>query len=298
MKKLFIPAMALVLLASCSENTESFDSEPVEIRLGAGMAVSADAVKSPVNSGDSFVAAIGGWVSEQAVDYKAAASWLNTATIVAGTTEEEVDLNPVRYYDADPDKVTYMKAWYPAGDADPANGVVTFENTDGQTDPLLAAEVSGSKRDYASKNLHFSHPTTQIKFKIKGTDLEPGTQIKSISLKDVNIPTGFDLAANSVTYTAKALLPVPEVEQKEITATAEAAGNAVMIEPIASTTFDIVVETNKYTFDPVTVTVNGDTGFNAGKAYEIELTFVQHEIKLSATVAEWETGGEGGASFD
>ena len=63
-----------------------------------------------------------------------------------------------------------------------------------------------------------------------------------------------------------------------------------MILPLTGNTLKVDVTTDKATYEDVTVTIDDDTDFQAGKAYEITLTFKQFGIELSATVAEWNLG--------
>lgn len=200
-------------------------------------------------------------------------------------------------YHAEDNIKTYMKAWHPAGT--PADGKVTFSNTDGTVDALLAGEVVGSKRDNTGKVLQFAHKTTQLKFKaVADASLAAGTTVDKITVLNAQLPTGFDLAADAVTYAQAASLTVPGLDTPvEITTTAADAGAPVMIQPMTGNTVTLKIETSTATFDNVVATIADDTDFKEGKAYTITLTFKQQSLNLTATVAEW-TQGSGSAEVE
>ena len=159
-------------------------------------------------------------------------------------------------------------------------------------DALLAPVVSGTKNNKDGKVLAFAHQTAQINFKVKaGTGLAANTKLRSIKIKSVQLPTGFDLkktGAAAVTYATAADLTVPGItaDATTIAATAASVGSPVMIKPITGNTFSIDVETNNATYTGKTVTVTG-SNIEAGTAYDVTLTFTQSTIELKATVTAW-----------
>ena len=157
--------------------------------------------------------------------------------------------------------------------------------------------MSGSKYDAAAKQLRFEHPTTQLKFRVvAGEGLDAGTQLRSITLKGVELPTGFDLAADAVTYAAAADLAVPGIDGTQVIgAAAAAAGQPVMVRPVAGNRVTLDVSTSTADFPGVVATIDGDADFVPGKAYTVTLTFRQSEVALTATVTPWTAGtGSGG----
>jgi hypothetical protein len=291
--------LGLLVLAGCSkEDAGNNDNEAlVPIELGAGVNVISRAV---ISSGNEVKAGIAGWEAESAPTYAEAPGWggsddLEVITTTAGETAQDVSWTSQRYYAPD-GKTTYMKAWSPAGIFSAGN-TVSFANTDGSVDVLLAPVVSGSKTSKVSAPLAFKHMASQIKFSVKkGEGLAEGTKIESITIKDAQLPTGFDLTKGidddgAVTYAAAADLTVPDIDgTKEISnATAgDPVGEAVIIKPIASKTFTVDIATNNASYANKTVTVTTDHVL-AGYAYEITLTFGQAGIELRATVADWKT---------
>lgn len=283
------------LLSGCSKNEgDGNPSGRVPIRLGSGVAMVS---KAPVTGGTAFEAGIAGWENPATETYAAQPKWNTTIQTTASAEEgQAVTWTAQQYYNADENTTTYMKAWYPAGTLSGTS--VTFGNTDGSVDALLAPVVSGTKltKDDPDKVLAFAHRTAQINFKVQaGAGLAKNTTLSSITIKGVQLPTGFDLsqeitADEAVTYSAAADLEVPGITAGEITIaeTAAPAGNAVMIKPISGNTFTIDVETNGATYTGKTVTVNGDN-IAAGTAYDVMLTFGQGGIELTATVTDWKT---------
>ena len=286
-----------VLLSGCSKNESGNPSDGgrAAIRLGSGVATVS---KAPVTEGTSFTAGIAGWENDEAETYAAAPLWNTTIQTTANAEDgQNVTWNKQQYYNADEGTTTYMKAWYPAGTFDETDKTkVTFENTDGSGDALLAPVVSGTKltKDADDKVLAFAHRTAQINFKVQaGAGLAENTTLRSIKIKDAQLPTGFDLTkeiADAVTYAEAADLTVPGITADAITIaeTATSAGSAVMIKPITGNTFSIDVETSNATYTGQKVTVNG-TNVEAGTAYDVTLTFGQGGITLKATVTAWKT---------
>lgn len=281
-----------VLLSGCSKNEsgDPSDGGRVPIRLGSGVATVS---KAPVTDGTQFTAGIAGWENTSTETYAAAPLWNTTIQTTANATEgQAVTWTAQQYYNADEGTATYMKAWYPAGTL--SGTTVTFSNTDGDVDALLAPIVSGTKLNKDGKVLAFAHQTAQINFKVKaGTGLDATTKLRSIKIKNAQLPTGFNLtkeitAADAVTYATAADLTVPGItaDATTISGTETSVGNPVMIKPISGNTFSIDVETNNATYTGKTVTLTG-ANIEAGTAYDVTLTFTQSTIELKATVTAW-----------
>lgn len=298
MKRTFTLLLGLAVLAGCSkEGTEnnSDNGALVPIELGAGVNVISRAAIAQGNAVTD--AGIAGWEAgkEGTPDYSGKAKWNTNISTTASTTPQSVTWTEQQYYNSDEETTTYMKAWYPGGTFDTETNRVTFENTDGSVDALLAPIVSGNKKNKVSSPLAFEHKTSQIRFLVKkGTGLADGTTIESITIKDAQLPTGFDLtkendADGAVTYAGAEDLRVA-CNDHEITNTnaGDKVGEAVMIKPIASKTFEVDIKTNNATYQNQTVTVTTDA-VQAGYAYDITLTFGQAGIELTATVSEWQS---------
>ena len=299
MKKSIISLLAAAALMGCAtdENKEgAIDNGLVPIQLSAGMGIGVSS-KAPINPDSNplmtFTAGVAGWEAEAAApDYATEAmTWVSTAAnIEASTTAKSVTLNPTQYYNADANIDTYIRAWYPEGTVDETAKTVTFENTDGSVDAMLAVTVNGNKGDKGTPlTLAFEHQTAQLNFVVKaGEGLATGTTIEAIKVKGISLPTGFDLAAYTTTSTPVAAegLAVPNIGSKEITEAGVAAGDAVMIMPQTGNTVTIDVVTSGAEFPNQTFTVDTEN-IEAGKNYTVTLTFSQSGISLNATVAEW-----------
>lgn len=292
------------LLAGCSKNGEvggflPDDDRHVAIRLNSGIGDAGTvASKAPVTT--SAEVQIEGWESSSTVDYTGAPAWRSSATVLVNATASAITLSPVQYYNAAEQIKTFIKGWYPKVAS--ANGTVAFTNTDGTVDVLYAAEVSGSKDVEVSDALVFNHKSTQLVFKVvKGDGLAAGTQIKTIKVKNTAIPTSLRLSTNTVTYTEAAQLAVPNITVKAIGATAEQAGDPLMVRPESSlSNVKLYIETVKADgtsiaaiYDDVPLTTS-DNKLTEGSAYTVTLTFKQAEIALNANITPWTTAVGGG----
>lgn len=286
MKKIFLSMLAAAALAGCAKDEQApVTPDLVPIDLNAGVKVVS---RAAVSKGDNMTFSIAGWETKTAVDYSTANTWATTASVTADPTASAITWTAPQYYNADKDMNTYILAWYPQ--ATVTAGVATFTNTAADQDVMLANEVSGSKSAPVTAAIAFDHMTTQLSFEIVAdASLEAGTKVKSIKIKDAVIPTGFDFTKTGdarVTYAAAAILTVPGITETEITSTAAAVGDQVMIQPIATKTLTLEVETDKGGAMEVTVT-SADASFLKGRAYTITLTFKQKSIEPKASVAEW-----------
>lgn len=297
MKHTILSLLAIAALVGCSKSEnetgnsgEEGNSTPIVLSAGIPTATVTPVSRAAVETGDTFTAGVAGWETDGTVAYGNATTWYTTASIMASTTAQPVALAAPQVYNAADAVKTYMKAWHPAGAT--SNGAVTFSNTDGTVDALLAGEVVGSKSDNTGKVLQFAHKSTQLKFAVVAdASLAAGTTIKKITVLDAELPTGFDLTADAATYAAPATLDVPGIPaDKEISTTATVVGEPVMIKPMTGNTVTLRIETSAATFEGVTATIDGDANFVEGKAYTITLTFKQQSLDLTATVAEWTTG--------
>lgn len=327
--KLFFTGSLILFagLVSCtSDNEPNVSGEnskgAVAIQLGSKVKTNNAVSRAVVNSSTGTIQiGIAGWEKQIAGDYStddpgetfaAGATWTANASCEVSSSEAKAvswDNNEQKYYNSDETIKTSMKAWYPRGTVSSSRDAVSFDNTDGQVDPLWATPIWGDKWNNGTanaivttaipKNLQFSHPTAQIKFEIKaGEGLAANTTLSSITLNDVQIPNGFNLCKplnETVVYANAADLAVPgyTADSETInnyTTTARAVGSPVMIKPIAGNKFKVTVKTkvngNVSTFSEKEVTVNTDN-ITAGTAYTVTLTFKQQGIELTAKVTDW-----------
>lgn len=303
MKTFIFSALALGMMASCSntevEGIDAVDNgEPVAIQLSAGVKSTVVVSRSAVTGSTEFTPTILGWEGKT-VDYKTAPTWNAVSSGIAANATDPVDitLTPKKYYSADVSISTFMKAFYVSNEAATqeadAKYKYTIANTKGDIDVLLAPVVTGKKSDVDAKAFNFVHPLTQIKFVMKkGDGLAANTTLNSITLQNVDIPTGLDFSTEApLTYTNSSALIVDGITTPMNIVADGVAGNPVMIKPMQ--TLNITVVTSTATFENLTVVLKGDTKFEAGKAYTITLTFDQKNIGGQASVVDWDDTGKG-----
>ena len=224
--------------AGCTKTTVRGDipdnGEQVPVVLNAEIpSAEATVSKSPITASSRFTATVGGWVSRTgSADYTGTPSWTAVTSEIAGNADRQpVTLTEQPYYEPDDADKTYMKAWYPEGT--PSGGSVSFENTDGSVDAMMSREIVGSRKDKDGKNLVFDHLTAQLIFDVVGGEgLDAGTTITSIKVLEAGLPTGFDLAAGTATFTpaADGGLTVPGIDGTQVIgSTAAQAGLPVLI---------------------------------------------------------------------
>lgn len=298
MKRILLPLLLIAFLASCTKNVSSRENS---IILSAGVPTTSISIdtKAPVDGGNTFTAAVAGWeAAAGAQDYTAATTWKTTSSINASATALNITLAAPQIYNSDVATKTYMKAWYPEGTL--TAGVVSFVNSDGSVDAMIAPEVIGARGDRDGKNLAFAHKTTQLKFVAKiGAGIAAGTTVNSITIKNVQIPTGFTLSDGNASFSTPAAdLPVAGVAAPIVLTTeGVAVGNPVMIKPITGSTITLDVVSSIGTHQDIVATIDDDLNFQEGKAYTITISFTQRSIVLSSSVAEW-TLGTGSANID
>lgn len=225
----------------------------------------------------------------------------------AATITTSATINTGLFYQTDPAKKTKLIGVYPAVDNtnvtwDNTSRKVTYKSIDGGTDILCSAFAEGSKNSTMS-TMAFSHLLTQVKVTV---------------ICDANA-TGKWSAVNSVTIASKkqdvvVTLPAPNATgtatlagsgtATALTVTNETGGSATPKTPTTT------LQTFGYAmFAPVTtagtlslsiVTASDGTftktsasqRYEAGKSYELKLTFTATGIILSTvTIGAWDSGG-------
>lgn len=301
MKTFVFSAVAMAVLASCTNSAIDDvvnNDEPVAIRLSAGVQANVVVSRAPITSIESFKPIILGWEGATA-EYNQNPKWKASTTqpIAGNASNFEITMDPLEYYNANASVNTFMKAFYVSGDIAPAMDsskeyIYTFKNDNGDRDVLFATAISGNKSTNTTKAFEFKHLLTQIKFAVKeGAGLSENTTLRSITLKNVKVPEGFDLSTDALTYVDKAALLISDISSPTIngnTTTPLVVGSPVMISPMAD--LKLTVVTSVGTFDDVSVNIDSDASLMAGKAYTIALTFQQKAIAGKATVSDWEEG--------
>lgn len=292
-------AATVAAMTACTSESDPIDEvvnpkdAKVEIKLKAG--VIGIETKAAITKDDTFDATIIGWEGEESPAKGTAQTWITTAkNISGGASDATITLEDKQYYNPD-GKKTFIRGYFPSGT--PTTGKVTFENTTGSVDVILSDLVDAGTRISSGKNpaITFSHKLSQLKMNIKkDATLTDDVTLTSITVKNAEVPTGFDIISGTIDYAAAANIQISNINSATINAgeNFNPAGDAIMIKPISSTTqitLDIV--TNQGTFQDIPVTLSAvDT--NGGTSYKIDLTFKKKEINVTATVTDWtpETG--------
>lgn len=308
MKKILLPLCMLALFVSCTNDNEpGTGNAPVPIQVGGSIGMEATVTKAAINPDASgtttFTAGIAGWEAEQnAADYTNNPTWGTTVSLKAYTSTATGKTNgtwdEAQYYPQNENTYTHMKAWHPAGAL--SGTTVTFENTDGSVDAMLAEIVLGNKdHEGTPHELNFSHMTTQIKFEAKvDANLPTGTSFNVTSLqlvKDagngvtVDVPTDFDLTKGpdedgAVTFTSKDAITMTTNTTISSTTDATSIDGGFLIKPCDK--IAVKAEASGVTYDAVVVDAPAG-GFVAGTAYTVTLTFSGAQILVTATVDEW-----------
>lgn len=304
MKTFIFSALALGMLASCAntdvEGVSTVDNgEPVAIQLSAGVQQNVVVSRAPITGGATFKAKILGW--EDGKLYTDEPSWTTTADNINATGEtNELVLATQQYYLTN-GKSTKMKAFYPSDVVINAinKNIYNFTNTDGQMDVLMASEVVGNKDTKAPVQFKFTHPLTQLIFKLEaGAGFPSDVTIRAITVNEMKLPVGIDVVKDSVVYSdTSADISVPEIAANTVIGNSEEpVGKPLMVAPIAGGEFmiNVTASGNRF-YENIPVKLDGITTevTGAGVAYIVTLTF-KEKISATSLVTDW-TSGTGSA---
>lgn len=282
-------------LASCTKQGQRKEQPLSRSVICLEARVGIMSVRGSIDQGGDFVASVAGWdASSDVADYSVAAKWHSTAQVKASSTGSAVEMTPLQYYNQNTTTKTFMKAWHPLA-APSANGIVNFtETSDGTVDVLFADQIWGTALSTPMPFI-FTHPLTQLKFKVEGGGDYPilGNALSSIKIKGVELPVGLNLVTNQVVYGLASDLILPGiVSDVPIVSEAVMVGSAAMVKPLSGNRLMVDIKTTQKDYNDVEVTINGDDSFKPGKAYTITLTFTGKDIVVGATVDKWEQGDD------
>lgn len=296
MKNLVLSMLAIAsisVLSSCSSESDVIDEvtggDQVEIKLNAG--VIGVETKAPITGADTFTPSIVGWNEKDQPSVAATApAWTTTPTaaIAGNASSTPIALTDKQYYDAGNVKHTYIRGYFPVGTA--SNGAVSFTNTTGDQDVMMTPIVdAGTRTTATAAELTFSHKLSQLNFKVKkDASLQGAVTLTSITIKNAELPTGFDITTGTITYATATDLPIPGISAPTIRDTEAGAGSPVMIKPLESTELSLDIVTSQGTFNNIKATVTAIDA-NGGTSYTITLTFKQKDITTTAAVTDWTT---------
>ena len=295
MKKLFISAMALAALVSCSSEEildGGGDNGKTAIQLKADV-VKYIETKTISAAFDAQLIAI----KENAADYKNP-EWVNG--LVTISTDGNVTFNPMKYYPVDGSAYSMIGITPRVDDGKIVDGVVTY-TIDGQKDIMLSDTIISSKKYVTTKKLTFSPKLTKIAFNAtKDATFTTTLNITKITVKSV--PTSLDLNLltgaidKNATPVNADLVAGGTFSNMEVT-TADGSTPSAGVNPIfllPATEFTLNIEATGFPAGGQEVKITpptGETQFEAKKFYTITLKFKGKEISGSAAVTDRTDGG-------
>ena len=286
-------AATIAAMTACTSESDPINEIPnpkdakVEIKLNAG--VLGVETKAAITTSSTFVATIAGWEGNAAPSATTQPTW-NTTTeaFSGGETNAEVKLTTPQYYNPNGEK-TFIIGYYPAGTL--KEGKVTFINTKGDVDVMMTSiKDAGTRTSSSTTAITFSHKLSQLKMNIKkDNSLNENVTLTSITVKNAEIPTGFDIATGEITYATATDININNINNAAINSNLDSAGDAIMIRPISTKQITLDIVTDQGSFNDIPVTLNAEDT-NGGTSYNIELTFKKKAVDVTATVTDWTPG--------
>ena len=330
MKKVFLSALAIAAMASCSK-TELSNTPDGSVEIKAKSTALSISTKSPyegaISSGNPLTAQV--LVSKTDGNYTS--RYCNGEMTFSDDGTTEASFATPQYYPAD-GSVLYLCGLYPSDLGGWGTVTESASRTfDGKTDIMAAAQQQSSKSEAQAgtyPTMQFKHLLTKLVVKLVAEDdaavtawgnvtdislvgvngsqkpyskvevtLQDGTAVTgsafSTTVENFSFYTMTENAYNDVAFSAQTL------------ALTKTAANAAysLVAPITATgtgDFKLKITTQKDAESPlvneVAVDLKGTssstfTGDTQGKAFEITLTFKATEIQAKASVKEWEKAG-------
>ena len=302
-------------LSGCSKQESAELPEPdapaaIEVRAGVEAVAQTRADLSGVVSGAAFPA--GTTKVFSVVGYSGTAAptawsspYIANVAVNSGAGSALSFAAP-QYYPANGNKV-YFYGY------SPVNG--TYAAGNGSTAPTVAWTITGqqdimwAKVDKGiAKNpvvasqeqpaFAFTHLLKQVKFKVvKDNTFEDNIKLTSLKIIGAKTAATLNLSTGALSWgsTTGELTAYNNTTGQAITATATAAGSAVMMEP--GTSFKVRAVAGGVTYADVTVTLSGTNAGGAGVSHEVTLTFKRNAIVPTATITPWQAGAAAGAEI-
>lgn len=222
-----------------------------------------------------------------------------------------IDFNPTQYYLVNGYK-TRLWGWYPKTDYSAINRgqVLVTIPFDGKIDVLLANAESGSKTE-PIKNFQFEHVLCQLQFQITAESEIAAQQWGSVteialeneysqymmifSATETNPTTNFMNRTSLTAYLPETGIPIEYGESVE--------AGLIMVQPrtiSTSNTINLKITTTGKGEMTEAIDLNDFINgheFKAGYAYKLTLNFLQGEITIKLTPADWEAA-EGPENVD
>lgn len=316
MKALVFSMLAIASMVACTSESDPINEvdneKPVEIKLNAGIITT----KAPIESTGNLPKADLTEVQFVKAEDGSIVDWSSvSATATSGTiskTDGAITFNSPLVYNVDRATKSFIIGYYPAGTV--GTGAVSWDIT-GNSDIIIAKEVSGSKETPITQAVEFKHMLTQLRFKVKadsGADWGDITDITIRKADDTNLNTkaSYTLASadpSILTWSVPSqnTMPIYQVVGGVYNDDVLSGGNValsttstligyIMVEPLGLSDYELVVKTTNNTVETVvglTLTENAVIG----KAYEINLNFAASTITAKATIADWVPVADGGS---
>lgn len=326
-RRFFRQAMMLTittgLLASCSKDNNVGEPEADElIEIIPGAAYTRVNNSSTTSNDGTITGPVDNSMLENLTFYFTRANdedgWLTYTTQIYPATciyrENSIIYGDIKFetpqYYLSNGENTKMIGWYPEGELNTNRDNPTLSILfNGQTDILLSYALTGNKNNLAINgpdNLFtFQHQLTQLQFYVKAETnvaAEQWGSINSIIFPSENDQFQCQLESNRIRFTASDNQmdnPIKSTNSQNIS-TEENKFGIIMIAPnedasIIPIELVIVTELNN---QQTTSTVEINQGeFLAGHAYKVTLNFLQGEITIKLTPADWEAA-EGPENVD
>ena len=157
---------------------------------------------------------------------------------------------------------------------------------------MLSQFVWGTPSAIINETLEFNHITTMLKFKLKGASWSVDDKVKSITIKDIKIPSGIDLINGELKGGEATNFKVRGVSPEGVLPSGAGAqfGNEAYIMPIETNKFYIDLETVHNKYENIEITTP-DPQFVAGRIYTVSITMSTTDImNIYAEIEEWSDG--------
>lgn len=304
MKKLLLPALAIVVLASCNneEKPDFISNEPVEVTFGQSIGLY---TKAPIEGNKLMNTTMGVY----AIEYTTTPAWKAT-----GNFMEDISLSAdasgvltytnaadTKYYSYGTDTKYDFYAYSPKADgtkivanalADGAaptiNATLEYTTIADQMDILHASATAKTKSSDAVA-LNFQHALAQVKFQIKKEADVDVTTLTAISV-NANTTGTMDITSGAWSNTAAPQnFNVLTGGNVAISTTEADAGTAIMLFPetLGNNSVTFTIDGKDYSFTP-------SATLEAGKITTITVTVKASGVTFSQTVTAWEAASTNG----
>lgn len=346
MKKILTMAAVALLAASCSNDNEGTITPeinqadaPVAIQLT--QTVAGLTTKAPVTNGSKVYATVvmvdvtGEGNPDWSTFSPNKTNTLITAEQNKGTFAKDADranvstanftvgegqpinLNPYLYHAST--AASWVAAVAPDGTVEDGTHV-KLTTVDGLQDVMYAAAVNTGTKTIPVENatLKFEHLTTQLQFAVKYVGKDDGiwkgksVSVKSIEIKDVQLPNAVHFSDGQVDLTKAALFSVPNIITSGLDPKATSATTVspqIMINPSNPVKIDVTFLIGSEDVKYSNVTIQDGAGNLApvkGSSHLITLTLnepqsaaaTEKALGVKATVTSWKVGNAGSATIN